>query len=95
MNQTPESMFPIEISVTEVKQLLDSGDLLLIDCREQSEYDHCRIDGSVLIPMNETPEKLDSLKPHQDKQIVIHCHCLLYTSPSPRDKRQSRMPSSA
>ena len=29
---------------------------------------------------------------------VIHAltqHCLLYTSPSPRDKRQSRMPSSA
>ncbi len=74
MNQTPESTFPIEISVTEVKRLLDSGDLLLIDCREQSEYDQCRIDGSVLIPMNETPEKLDSLKPHQDKQIVIHCH---------------------
>ena len=24
-----------------------------------------------------------------------HIHCLLYTSPSPRDKRQSRMPSSA
>ena len=24
-----------------------------------------------------------------------HTHCLLYTSPSPRDKRQSRMPSSA
>ena len=25
----------------------------------------------------------------------LHCTCLLYTSPSPRDKRQSRMPSSA
>ena len=25
---------------------------------------------------------------------VLYC-CLLYTSPSPRDKRQSRMPSSA
>ena len=24
-----------------------------------------------------------------------HWYCLLYTSPSPRDKRQSRMPSSA
>ena len=24
-----------------------------------------------------------------------HIFCLLYTSPSPRDKRQSRMPSSA
>ena len=30
--------------------------------------------------------------------LTINCHgnaCLLYTSPSPRDKRQSRMPSSA
>ena len=25
----------------------------------------------------------------------VHIYCLLYTSPSPRDKRQSRMPSSA
>ena len=25
----------------------------------------------------------------------VHMGCLLYTSPSPRDKRQSRMPSSA
>ena len=25
----------------------------------------------------------------------LHASCLLYTSPSPRDKRQSRMPSSA
>ena len=31
-----------------------------------------------------------SKKPH-DLSVV----CLLYTSPSPRDKRQSRMPSSA
>ena len=27
--------------------------------------------------------------------FAISCICLLYTSPSPRDKRQSRMPSSA
>ena len=32
-----------------------------------------------------------------DKEIFdeVTKHCLLYTSPSPRDKRQSRMPSSA
>ena len=35
-----------------------------------------------------------------DKTVLIPsskagCSCLLYTSPSPRDKRQSRMPSSA
>ena len=27
--------------------------------------------------------------------VVLYAFCLLYTSPSPRDKRQSRMPSSA
>ena len=29
------------------------------------------------------------------QQIIMGYTCLLYTSPSPRDKRQSRMPSSA
>ena len=29
------------------------------------------------------------------RRVLRYRHCLLYTSPSPRDKRQSRMPSSA
>ena len=32
---------------------------------------------------------------HTFSGITSSCFCLLYTSPSPRDKRQSRMPSSA
>ena len=35
--------------------------------------------------------ELCSLRPHEDKM----CFCLLYTSPSPRDRQKSRMPSSA
>ena len=38
-------------------------------------------------------------KAHKNSSIMVHDGqigiCLLYTSPSPRDKRQSRMPSSA
>ena len=30
-----------------------------------------------------------------EKELGLNDTCLLYTSPSPRDKRQSRMPSSA
>ena len=33
--------------------------------------------------------------PNPIKKIALSFSCLLYTSPSPRDKRQSRMPSSA
>ena len=32
---------------------------------------------------------------HSNDKINENDDCLLYTSPSPRDKRQSRMPSSA
>ena len=35
---------------------------------------------------------IDRMMPRKDGISMI---CLLYTSPSPRDKRQSRMPSSA
>ena len=31
----------------------------------------------------------------QNEELPTYATCLLYTSPSPRDKRQSRMPSSA
>ena len=53
--------------------------------------------------MNNNSEYSDEIAIKIDTQIqeiVNQCHaqvltCLLYTSPSPRDKRQSRMPSSA
>ena len=32
---------------------------------------------------------------HENKEKVLEQHCLLYTSPSPRDRTRSRMPSSA
>ena len=36
-----------------------------------------------------------TVKPIKATKDIINAPCLLYTSPSPRDKRQSRMPSSA
>ena len=55
-----------------------------------------------LISLDDRTKLARYLKP--DVFISLHCNqihdsniqgCLLYTSPSPRDKRQSRMPSSA
>ena len=44
-------------------------------------------------------EKIESLIISKDINCIVNCaaftDCLLYTSPSPRDKRLSRMPSSA
>ena len=43
----------------------------------------------------ETGESDGSVRFYYDMQVTNSENCLLYTSPSPRDKRQSRMPSSA
>ena len=40
-------------------------------------------------------EDLDTMLPSPARKRELLLVCLLYTSPSPRDKRQSRMPSSA
>ena len=43
-----------------------------------------------------TPTRVPKLRLGGARVKMAACgHCLLYTSPSPRDKRQSRMPSSA
>ena len=51
-------------------------------------------------PMGEDGSQDSSIIEEVIKELILHCPnaikvCLLYTSPSPRDKRQSRMPSSA
>ena len=40
-------------------------------------------------------KKLEKRLSNKIQFIKLFTYCLLYTSPSPRDKRQSRMPSSA
>ena len=54
----------------------------------------------ILIPRQELKGEIDIYNPDHWVQMQMMFqrnmnNCLLYTSPSPRDKRQSRMPSSA
>ena len=54
------------------------------------------IKGDAFAPRSNYAMKIDfELEPPMFKVSDTHYACLLYTSPSPRDKRQSRMPSSA
>ena len=51
-----------------------------------------------VLPVNGSREALFALAQtviDPSKQALVVCPCLLYTSPSPRDQRGSRMPSSA
>ena len=59
-------------TVEELKTRLDRKDsFLLLDVREQREFEICRIPGSVLIPLGELPSRLDELKGRDD--MIVHC----------------------
>jgi rhodanese-related sulfurtransferase len=65
---------PWEISVEQVQQLLKSGKITLIDCREPDEYAIAKIEGAKLVPMSELRERVGELEPLRDQHLVIHCH---------------------
>ena len=45
---------------------------MLLDVRENWEYETCHIDGSVHMPMNTIPARIDDLD--EDAAIVCICH---------------------
>lgn len=66
---------PIEIDVHAVRELQQSDEsFLLLDVRQNDEYETAKINGSLLIPMGEIRERIDELTPHQNQRIVVHCH---------------------
>lgn len=66
---------PLEIEVSEVKQLLDAGrPFLLLDVRNPDEHATAKIPGATLIPMSELQARLGELDPHKEGHIVVHCH---------------------
>jgi rhodanese-related sulfurtransferase len=66
---------PLEVTVQQVQALREAdSDFLLLDCRERDEFETARIDGSLLIPMGELPERIAELEPHRERSIVVHCH---------------------
>jgi adenylyltransferase/sulfurtransferase len=68
-------LFGFEVSPKELKDQLDAGgDLLLLDVRDLSEYSIAHIDGARLLPMTSLATRIDSLKAHQDKPVVVYCH---------------------
>ena len=74
MNTSDEEL-PIEIDVKAVKAMLDTGEeCLLVDCREQDEWDFVHIEQAKHLPMGETLTRVGELESHRDRRIVVHCH---------------------
>ncbi len=61
-----------EIDPGQAKELIDgSKDLVLLDVREQHEYDRAHIDGVQLVPLGELPQRQEEIP--TDKPILCIC----------------------
>ncbi len=62
-----------EITPVELERLMRAGEeIVLLDVREPSEYDFCRIEGSKLIPLGELDQRSAELR--KDARIIVYCH---------------------
>jgi 3-mercaptopyruvate sulfurtransferase SseA len=59
------------ITVTEAKDILDKGQAVVIDVRNQEAYDQGHIRSSKLIPAGEILNHIDELP--RDKTIITYC----------------------
>jgi adenylyltransferase/sulfurtransferase len=72
--EAQEAALGSTITPKQLKEMQDNNeDILLIDVREQNEYEIVSIPGAVLIPKNEFLMGNALEKLPQDKKIVLHC----------------------
>ena len=81
-------------------KLMDCVEVCPVDCFYEGKNmlvikpDEC-IDCGVCEPECPVDAIVSDTEPGSEKWLEMNTNCLLYTSPSPRDSRRSRMPSSA
>lgn len=62
------------ITPQEGKQLLDSDSgVILVDVREQSEYDDGHIPGAILLPLGQINDQAATVLPDQAATIIVYC----------------------
>lgn len=65
----------MEISCGAIQARQLRGDsFFLLDCREQDEWDYCRIEGATLVPMSQLQARVAELDSYRDSEIIVYCH---------------------
>ena len=75
----PSSDETDELSPSEFAHILKdigtySGAFMLVDCREEDEYEICRIEGAILVPLSRLVFEASEKLPNKEVPIVVYCH---------------------
>jgi molybdopterin/thiamine biosynthesis adenylyltransferase/rhodanese-related sulfurtransferase len=62
-----------EVDATHARELIDSGGPVVVDVREQDEWDEGHIPGAVHIPRGHLESRIERVAPDPSRQMVIYC----------------------
>jgi molybdopterin/thiamine biosynthesis adenylyltransferase/rhodanese-related sulfurtransferase len=62
-----------EIDATQARELVERGEPLLLDVREQSEWDEGHIPGAVHVPRGHLESRIERTAPDPARPIVVYC----------------------
>ena len=64
----------MNITAEEAKQIMDSEEgYIILDVREQDEYDAGHFPGAILIPYTQIAEKAEEVLTDKDQLILVYC----------------------
>ena len=64
----------VNITAEEAKQIMDGEEgYIILDVREQDEYDAGHIPGAILIPYTQIKEKANEMLTDKDQLILVYC----------------------
>ena len=63
-----------QITAVDAKKIMDSGtEYIILDTREQDEFEEGHIPRAILIPYTEIENKAEEMLPDKDKLILVYC----------------------
>ena len=63
-----------QISQAEAKEMMDTQEVIILDVREQDEYDSGHIPGAVLLPVGTIDEETAAaVIPEKDATVLVYC----------------------
>ena len=62
-----------EIDATEARDRIESGEPVVVDVREQDEWDEGHIPGAVHVPRGHLESRIERLAPDTARPVVVYC----------------------
>jgi sulfur-carrier protein adenylyltransferase/sulfurtransferase len=62
-----------EVDAVRARELIESSDPVIVDVREQGEWDEGHISGAVHIPRGHLESRIEAAAPDRSRQVLVYC----------------------